>query len=160
MIHAQILNGIVRNTIVIDDESLVPLFKVGFDDCKRIDHFQPRPGIGSIYSNGKFSPLISGDMDKEMSINVPHGTQIIFKPFIFSERSKSYPVSVENNILSIGCHQYDYPWTRYALWRIITKNDTQVGPLIKRKYGVSYEDMFLILQNDINDLYAALCTLV
>lgn len=55
MIYAQILNGKIENIIVLDDVSLVPHFKEGFDDLVRIDNLVPVPVIGASYDGVNFS---------------------------------------------------------------------------------------------------------
>lgn len=59
MIYAQIKCGIVRNYIVIDDATLVPLFLEGYDYCIRIDNLTPRPNIGWEFDGSSFYPAIS-----------------------------------------------------------------------------------------------------
>lgn len=49
MIFAQIKNGIVQNTIVLEDESLSEVFQNGFDHLIRVDQLEPRPSIGWSY---------------------------------------------------------------------------------------------------------------
>lgn len=60
MIYAQIKNGIVQNTIVLDDLSLEPLFAQGFDYFLCIDDIQPSPGIDWNYDGQQFSPPTIG----------------------------------------------------------------------------------------------------
>lgn len=50
MIYGQLKNGKIENAIVIDDESIVDLFKEGFDDCVRIDNLDPQPGKDWTYN--------------------------------------------------------------------------------------------------------------
>jgi hypothetical protein len=56
MTYAQILGGLVQNTIIIDDPSMVPTFSDGFDYCIRIDTLDPVPGIGWGYDGSNFTP--------------------------------------------------------------------------------------------------------
>lgn len=56
MIFAQIKDGIVSNIIVLDDETLIPLFKEGFDDIVRVDQLQPYPSPGWTYDGNTFTP--------------------------------------------------------------------------------------------------------
>lgn len=57
MIFAQILNGSVKDCIVLDDLSLVPLFSQGFDQFLQVDHLNPRPGPGwACDAKGLFTP--------------------------------------------------------------------------------------------------------
>jgi hypothetical protein len=58
MIFAQILNGIVQNTIVLDDLSLQNLFSANFDYFIRVDTLTPQPGIGWSYDGTSFSPPV------------------------------------------------------------------------------------------------------
>ena len=55
MIYAQIKDDLVKNTIVLDDVSLTPVFSAGFDHFKRIDTLNPIPGIGWTYVNSVFT---------------------------------------------------------------------------------------------------------
>ena len=48
------------NTIVLDDESLIPLFSAGFDYFIEIDGLEPLPGVGWSYDGTNFTPP-SGD---------------------------------------------------------------------------------------------------
>lgn len=60
MIYAQIKNGIVQNTIVLNDASLESMFEEGFDALVRVDNLNPEPGIGWAYDGANFSaPLES-----------------------------------------------------------------------------------------------------
>ena len=45
MIYAQILNGFVRNVIVLNDPTLQSVFVNGFDYLVRIDNLTPTPQI-------------------------------------------------------------------------------------------------------------------
>lgn len=56
MQFAQIKDRKVINIIVLDDESLVPLFKEGFDHLVRIDHLEPVPHIGWHFDGYIFMP--------------------------------------------------------------------------------------------------------
>jgi hypothetical protein len=58
MIFAQILNGIIMNTIILNDLSLIPLFTEGFDSCIRIDQLSIQPSIGWTYDGTNFSPPV------------------------------------------------------------------------------------------------------
>lgn len=58
MIFAQILNGVVQNTIVLDDMKLASLFSQGFDHFVRIDNLELVPSIGWSYDEENFSPPI------------------------------------------------------------------------------------------------------
>lgn len=55
MIYAQIKNGIVRNLIVLDDDSLAHLFAEGYDLCIRVDQLDPQPCIFWSYDGENFS---------------------------------------------------------------------------------------------------------
>lgn len=59
MIYAQIKNGIIVNTIVLNDDDILELFKEGFDDCIRVDDISPQPGIGWSYDprSGFIAPI-------------------------------------------------------------------------------------------------------
>lgn len=54
-IYAQILGGIVRNTIVVSDDTPLELFSQGYDVFIRIDDLEPRPGIGYSYDGSVFT---------------------------------------------------------------------------------------------------------
>lgn len=60
MIFAQLKNGIIVNTIVVDDTSLLYLFEDDpatgepYDALFQIDAVFPRPGIGWSYDNVQF----------------------------------------------------------------------------------------------------------
>jgi hypothetical protein len=56
MIYAQIKDRQVKNTIDIQDITIVQLYLDGFDDIVRIDLLDPVPSIGWSYINGAFSP--------------------------------------------------------------------------------------------------------
>lgn len=59
MNYAQIKNGIVKNTIVLEDSSLEYLFLEGFDYFINISDIEPTPGIGWSYDGQNFqSPQI------------------------------------------------------------------------------------------------------
>lgn len=61
MVYAQILNGVIINTIVLDDTSLIPLFAKGFDTFIEIDQIPGSPGVGWTYNNGTFTPPVESD---------------------------------------------------------------------------------------------------
>lgn len=56
MIYAQIKDGLVKNTIVVDEETPLNLFSVGFDYLLRIDNLSPVPGINWSYDGSSYSP--------------------------------------------------------------------------------------------------------
>jgi len=56
MIYAQIKNGIVVNTIVVDDGSVLPLVSTGFDALVRTDNLDPQPGMRWLYDGTNFTP--------------------------------------------------------------------------------------------------------
>lgn len=55
MIYAQIKNNSIKNVIILEDESLISLFEVGFDSCVRIDNINPVPAINWSYDGINFS---------------------------------------------------------------------------------------------------------
>jgi|SRR5271165_5674657 len=55
MIYAQILNGVVVNTIVLIDPTLIPLFSQGYDSFVQIDKLPVVPGPGWSYDGTKFT---------------------------------------------------------------------------------------------------------
>jgi hypothetical protein len=85
--------------------------------------------------------------------------RLLFAPFRLSEASGSWEVFMKDGVLRIGCHHYDYKWTRYALWKILTQKADKVGALVKTPTGVSYSKLFNIMQTDVDNIYSALCTL-
>jgi hypothetical protein len=56
MIFAQIKNGIVVNTIVLEDPSLMSAFSEGFDSIIEIDQLPGSPSIGWTYDGTNFYP--------------------------------------------------------------------------------------------------------
>lgn len=56
MIYAQIQDSVIKNMILIEDESMIPMFSDGFDDFIRIDELNPRPGPGWSWDGEDFSP--------------------------------------------------------------------------------------------------------
>lgn len=62
MVFAQIKDGVVKNTVVLEDASLASLFKEGYDDILQIDATFPQPGIGWTFDGLKFkAPPIPAD---------------------------------------------------------------------------------------------------
>lgn len=55
MVFAQIKNGIIQNTIVLEDLSLESMFSQDFDYFIQIDNISPTPGIGWTYDGTKFT---------------------------------------------------------------------------------------------------------
>lgn len=56
MVYAQVKDGVVKNTLVLDDASIEHLFLVGFDYLIRVDILDPQPGPGWKYDGTNFSP--------------------------------------------------------------------------------------------------------
>lgn len=56
MIYAQIKDGLISNTLALEDASLVGLFSTGFDSLVRVDKLDPQPGIGWSYNGKVFAP--------------------------------------------------------------------------------------------------------
>lgn len=65
MVYAQIKSEKVINCIILDDESLLPLFQEGYDLVIRIDELSPRPGPGYSYISGEFSPPMAPQFSDE-----------------------------------------------------------------------------------------------
>lgn len=61
MVYAQIKNGVVENTIVLDDLSIYGLFLTGYDHLIRIDEMVPQPGIGWLYDGNGFTYVKDAD---------------------------------------------------------------------------------------------------
>lgn len=55
MIYAQILDGVVQNTIVLTDPTLESIFAAGFDYFIEIDGLTPMPSIGWSYNGTSFT---------------------------------------------------------------------------------------------------------
>lgn len=71
MVFAQIVNGGVQNTIMLDDESMVGLFSadpltgIPYDYLIRVDGIYPRPGIGWMFDGIVFTaPAALGGMEE------------------------------------------------------------------------------------------------
>lgn len=58
MKYAQIKNSIVQNVIVLDDDSLLPLFSEGFDLVLRVDQMMIYPGPGWTFDGSVFVPPV------------------------------------------------------------------------------------------------------
>lgn len=56
MIYAQIKNGQVQNTILVDENTPLDLFSEGYDHFMRIDELNPCPGPTWSYDGESFSP--------------------------------------------------------------------------------------------------------
>lgn len=54
MVFAQIKDGVIQNTVVLTDISLIDLFKEGYDDIFQIDATFPQPGIGWTFDGVRF----------------------------------------------------------------------------------------------------------
>lgn len=63
MVYAQVKDGIVRNTIVLDDLTLIPLFSEGFDAFIRVDNIDQPPSINWTYDGNTFNPPIIEDIE-------------------------------------------------------------------------------------------------
>lgn len=66
MTYAQIKNGLVVNTIHLDDSSLSSLFSQGFDAFVAIDAVSPTPSIGWSYNGTTFTapaPVVAPAVD-------------------------------------------------------------------------------------------------
>jgi hypothetical protein len=55
MVYAQIKDGIIKNMIVLEDESIKHLFSEGFDHFVRVDELNPVPCIGWAYDGVFFT---------------------------------------------------------------------------------------------------------
>ena len=54
-IYAQVLSGVVVNTIVLNDPTLIDVFTAGFDALINITSLDPQPSIGWGYDGTNFS---------------------------------------------------------------------------------------------------------
>lgn len=59
MIFAQVLRGVVYNTIVVEDLGLIPIFSIGYDNVIDITNLPNRPSIGATYDGNIFTPSIN-----------------------------------------------------------------------------------------------------
>lgn len=55
MVYAQVSNGVVQNTIEVDESTPLDLFSEGFDYLLRIDEIEDMPGIGWLFDGSDFS---------------------------------------------------------------------------------------------------------
>lgn len=68
MVYAQIKNGIIQNTIVLEDSSLQSVFAQGFDAFVRVDNLSPEPAIGWSYDGSNFhAPITSEPSAQELA---------------------------------------------------------------------------------------------
>jgi hypothetical protein len=63
MTYLQIKDGFVKNAIVLNDESLIPIFSEGFDFFIRSDEMIPQPGIGWSYDGAVFAEPVAQDAE-------------------------------------------------------------------------------------------------
>lgn len=158
MIYAQISNGLVANIIQVDDVSVVPLFTDGYDACIRIDNITPQPCIGWSYDGNIFTNQITMPIIGSLA-NVPTGSATTFDPFVLSDASGGYMVSVNGQTISVGCQNYDYVSLRYVLYVLLVEKVGSIGPFTETSSGFSQNNKFLITPEDFDLIYAALCSL-
>ena len=70
MVFAQISNNTIINTIVLNDNSLLPLFQTDqngnpYDSLLQIDNVYPQPGIGWWFDNIMWNPPVNSILDDE-----------------------------------------------------------------------------------------------
>ncbi len=65
MIYAQIRDGIVKNTIVVDETTPMNLFSQEFDYFLRIDNLSIIPGIGWNYDGDDYIPPLDPEIISE-----------------------------------------------------------------------------------------------
>jgi hypothetical protein len=160
MIYAQILNGIVRNTIILENAIQIHLFRKNHDHCIRIDHLIPQPSIGWFYDGATFSKVHNPDIEGGIPKEVPTGNAATFEPFTIRMGDYEFEVFLEGDLLHIGCHIYNYRWLRYALWMGKEHHANRVGPVIHCEDGSArYGNDFHILRDDIDLIYNSLCAL-
>lgn len=71
MVYAQIKNGLIQNTIVLNDASLESMFAEGYDALIRVDNLSPEPGIGWAYDGTNFhAPIVSVPSAQEVAEGV------------------------------------------------------------------------------------------
>jgi hypothetical protein len=162
MIYAQILNGIVRNVIILNDETIAHLFAKNYDHCIRIDHLVPQPAIGWFYDGSTFSRVHSHTVEAgEVPQGVPTGAHATFESFVIRKDNYEFDVFLNGDLLHVGCHVYNYKWVRYALWMIKTHSLITMGPFNACPDGsIRYGNDFHISRDDVESVYNALCTLV
>lgn len=70
MIFAQISNGVIVNTIVLQDSSILSLFQndpttdIPYDYVLQVDSQYPQPGVGWLFDGIVFSPPSVDDSDE------------------------------------------------------------------------------------------------
>jgi hypothetical protein len=160
MVYAQILNGIVKNTIMLDDETQAHVFAKHHDACVRIDGLTPQPAIGWFYDGATFSKVHNLLVKGGIPVNVPKGHCLTFSPFTISKGDYEFEVFLSGDIIHIGCQEYNYRWCRYALWMNRVNRAAAVGPLLFCEDGSTrYGSNFHIMRDDVDAVYVALCML-
>jgi hypothetical protein len=119
----------------------------------------PQPFIWCSYDGTNFSNCIASPFLSTIPSGIPTGTATTLTPFTLSEGSSGFTVSLNGNILTIGCCSYDYKWLRYAIYMMQIENVVIIGPFAQVPMGVA-QGSFIILTDDVNAVYAAICTLV
>lgn len=102
MIYAQITNGVVLNTISLDDPGLIPVFKEGYDYILPIGALIPQPEISWTYDSGSgiFSaPVVALDQLKEERYSqVDQRTgELITQGFPFAGHTFSMSINAQIN---------------------------------------------------------------
>lgn len=65
MVYAQIKDGMIINTIVVDEKTNLKLFREGFDELIRIDDLKQKPGPEWMFDGKEFtSPEHDPDLQK------------------------------------------------------------------------------------------------
>lgn len=71
-IYAQIKDGVIQNTIVLDQPELLPLFTQHFDSIVQLTEDEVRPGIGWTYDGRDFTaPEDIPDQDPDSEEEIP-----------------------------------------------------------------------------------------
>lgn len=102
MVFAQILNGVIVNTIVLNDPSLLGLFSQSYDSVLQVDATYPQPGIGWTFDGIQFSPPPQSTSQDDGSPPLEES--------VTSNNSITAPLSVDalmpNMTLTPGAGQY------------------------------------------------------
>lgn len=129
-----------------------------------VTDMDPQPGLGYSYSNSLFSPgdnVITGTVDSTQ-VYLQTGSASTFAPFTItgnSARTYSYDVSIDGDILTIGCQEFGGLWARYCLYQILTLAQTQFQTMFVTPDNDIQWGSFIITNADCVSLLNALSTI-